>query len=185
MYERVDTSSIVEIEHDPVVMVALILASLAFVVLGWWLAFHLVSARAVFMGWATMSVFGLFTILGVRRLLTMRGPVLTISPQGVCDRRFSEDLVAWSGVTAVGEWKYRTNRMVTLSLAPGVEGKLRRSRFARLMRWPDKAPGAGGMTIPSIGLKASFCDIRNLITAFAKAHANLDPSPSSRPVRQS
>jgi hypothetical protein len=177
MYEHVDTSSTVEIELDRVVMVGIIIVCLAFTATAWWAVFDPAShGRDIVAGWVGMLFFGGLTLLGTVRLFTWRGPVLTVSPQGVRYRHFATDLVPWSGVTAVGEWKYPLARSVMLSLAPGVEEKLlHRSIIRRWLRGPNRAFGVNGMLVSAMGLKASYYDIRNLITAFASAHANIDP----------
>lgn len=185
MYERVDTSSTVQVGQNLARMISVVVVCLALVAVGWWMAFDPVSRpRHTLAGWVGMSVSGGLAILGAARLITSRGPVLTVSPHGVRYRHFAAKLVSWNEVTAISEWKYLANRSVMLSLAPGVEGVSPRGIVGRLLRGP-RPVGVHGMLISAGDLRASYEDIRNLITAFAKAHANLDLTPSTRLVRQS
>ena len=188
MYEDVDTSSTVEIEQDPVVMFGMVLGSAAFVACGVWMVNDAdQSVKTLIFGWAGIVFFGLCLVVIAAQGLRQRGPVLVVSPQGVTDRRArNARLLPWSDVSSVGEWRVRGQRMVVLGLRPAAWERLAGKKpVVTFLRKANAALGADGLLISASGLKASYSDIRNLITAFAKAHANLDPTPSSRLVRQS
>lgn len=188
MYERVDTSSTVAIEQDPVAMVRLLLGCVAFVAVGvWMINYQPQSANALIAGWVGICFFGLCVVAIVARLLLLRGPALIVSPQGLTDRRPRRaQLLRWSDVRSVGEWSHRGQRMVLLGLSSEAKERLAtRTAGGAFLSKVNAALGADGRCIQTSGLKASFNDIRNLITAFANAHANLDSSASSRLVRQS
>jgi len=188
MYERVDTSSTVEIEQDPVVMVGLILVCAAFVAV----AVSTISGpdhstKDLVFGWVGIVFFGFGLVVLAVRLLRLRGPALTVSPQGLMDRRTrNPQLLPWSDVRSVGEWRHRGQRMVILGLSSEAKERLAKGKpLTAIFFKANVALGADGLAVTATGLKASFHDIQNLITAFANAHANLDQSSSSRPARQS
>lgn len=185
MTAMIDTSSTVEIELGRAKMITFVFVCLALVAVCWWMAFDPASRpKHILAGWVGIPVSGGLAVLALTRLFAWRGPILTVSPHGVRYRHFAAKQVSWNEVTAISEWKYLANRSVMLSLAPGVEGVSPRGFVGRLLRGP-RPVGVHGMLISAGDLRASYEDIRNLITAFAKAHANLDLTPSSRLARQS
>lgn len=200
MYERVDTSSTVEIKQDQILKAALLAAMLVMsVFVVWelwsdplhWLQPGIPKRDKLLLSMYLFLIVALpLSALAAFQLVTMRGTILTISPLGICDRRFSVDTVPWSKVNGVGEWqspnkqRARWSRVVTLSLTAPIADILRLRPLARWSTFPVGQLGSE-LKISAGGIKASYEDIRNLITAFAKAHANLDLTPSSRLVRQS
>ncbi|CAN7337550.1 hypothetical protein LJR016_001804 [Devosia sp. LjRoot16] len=194
MYENIDTSSTVEIEHDPVIMTGTVLGLVALTGVGVW-PFLRESSIFLLIGGALWTLCCAFlTLRWVARLLVVRGPVLTVSPNGVHDTRFSSDVLPWGDVCDV------TVRTSTTSGVPAktVELVVDRAALSALKPVPfylrtgfpsgsfTNTGWAATLPISAFGLKASFYDIRNLLFAFAEAHAKLDPTniSSRRLARQ-
>lgn len=197
MYERVDTSSTVEIEHDTARAAVILIGSLVVFTLAAWelwadplqmlQSWSRRPHRAAFAMWLLVVLAAAIALLFAIQMIRLRGAVLTVSPHGICDSRYSFDTVPWSSVTDVTEWqapqrrKVPAPRAIKLLLAAPLAEVL---QLRTMARW-ECYPLGNEMMISASGIKASFDDIRNLITAFANAHANLDPSSSSRLVRSS
>jgi hypothetical protein len=180
MYENIDTSSTVEIEHDPVVMTGAVLGLMALTGVGVWPFFH-ESSIFLLIGGSLWTLGGAFlTLRWVARLLTVRGPVLTVSPTGVRDTRFSRDVLAWAGVRDVAVRSSTNIPMKTMMLVVdrAALSALKRVPFYLRTGLPSGTFNGTGwapaLLISAFGLKASFYDIRNLLFAFAEVHAKLD-----------
>lgn len=102
-------------------------------------------------GWIGLAVFGLFLMLILWRLLAMRGPVLTVSPQGLRDIRVAANVIPWAAIERIGVWEMQ--------------------RIARWTRSANRSLGADGLCIGAQGLPLSFDDLGRL------APAHLDSRP--------
>jgi hypothetical protein len=200
MYENIDTSSKVEIEQNQALKAGLLIGSAVVFALGVWELWadpaHMFqhhgysTGKALLATWLLVLLAPVLALLAGFQLVRTRGSVLIVSPRGICDRRFSFDTVPWTSVVAVSEWQAsnrwyaRPSRVVQLSLTAPVAQVLRIRTMAKWTHFPTRSLG-NELKVSSGGIKASYEDVRNVIAAFAKAHANLDLSPSSRLVRQS
>lgn len=192
MYESIDTSSTVEIEHDPVVMTGIVLGLVALTGFELWPLFRDSSIFMLIGGVLWTLVCAFLTLLWTARLLVVRGAVLTVSPDGVRDTRYSRDVLPWSGVSDVAVRNSANIPMKTMML---VVDRAALSALKPVPFYLRTALPSGTFTstswspallISAFGLKASFYDIRNLLFAFAEAHAKLDPTniSSRRLARQ-
>jgi hypothetical protein len=96
---------------------------------------------------------GLCTSLAVSRLVNSRGPVITISPEGICDTRVAAALIPWSAVTRISTWSYGSQKCLVLAIKPSVDARLGLTRVARWTRGVNRALGADGLCITAVGLK--------------------------------
>jgi len=192
MYESIDTSSTVEIEHDPVVMTGIVLGLVALTGVS---VLPMLGTSSIFLlivGSLWILACAYLTMVWTARLMVVRGAVLTVSPDGVCDTRFSRDVLPWSGVRDVAVRSSANIPMKTMMLV------VDRAALAALKPVPfylrtglpsgtfTSTNWTPALLVSAFGLKASFYDIRNLLFAFAEAHAKLDPTniSSRRLVRQ-
>jgi hypothetical protein len=192
MYESIDTSSTVEIEHDPVVMTGIVLGLVALTGVSVLPMFGTTSIFLLIVGSLWILACAFLTMVWTARLMVVRGAVLTVSPNGVRDTRFSRDMLPWSGVSDVAVRSSANIPMKTmmlvvdraaLSVLKPVPFYLRTGLPSGTFTSTSWAPA---LLISAFGLKASFYDIRNLLFAFAEAHAKLDPTniSSRRLARQ-
>jgi hypothetical protein len=125
-------------------------------------------------GYFGIVFFGLCTCVAVSRLLKSPRTVITISPEGICDRRVAAALIPWSAVTRISTWSYRgRNRCVVLALKPGVEARLGLTRVARWTRGANRALGADGLCIMPAGLKVDYDTLLKLCQDYAQqAHGD-------------
>jgi hypothetical protein len=125
--------------------------------------------------WA-ISVFGAFffgfcTLIALWRLLFVRGPVITISPEGIRDRRVAADVIPWSAIRRISTWEHSGQRVLVLNVDPAVERTLRLSMIAKYTRGANRALGADGLAVTAQGLKISYDELWKLVEARVPAAA--------------
>lgn len=98
----------------------------------------------------------LATVAAVWRLLTVRGAVITIMPEGIRDTRVAAELIPWSAITGISTWQYNRQKTLVLAVDPAAENKLTLTRIARWTRAPNRALGADGLCIVATGLNISY-----------------------------
>ncbi len=120
-------------------------------------------------GYIGIVFFGLCTCVAVWRLLKSPRPVITISPEGICDRRVAAALIPWSAVTRISTWSYNgRNRCLVLALKPGVEARLGLRRMVRWTRGANRALGLDGLGISPAGLKVDYDTLLRLCQDYAR-----------------
>ena len=153
-----DTSRTLVIESSPRKLLVLVgigglmtAASLA-------VAFLLPSIALLYrsVGYFGAAFFGLCTCAAVWRLLTSRGPVITISPEGIRDTRVAAVVIPWSAVTGISTWEYSGQKAMVVALKPGVEEGLGLTSMARLTRDANRALGADGLCVAASELKIDY-----------------------------
>jgi hypothetical protein len=109
------------------------------------------------------AFFGLCTLIALYRLLFVRGPVITISSQGICDRRVAADVIPWSSIHKLSTWEHSGQRALVLNVDPAVERTLRLSTMAKYTRSANRALGADGLCLTAQGLKISYDELWKLV----------------------
>src|ERR1043166_506969 len=105
-----------------------------------------------FVGYAGAALFGLATAIGAWRLVADRGAVLTLTEDGIRDRRISADAIPWRAIAGISTWQYRRQRIMVLAVDPAAEAQLRLTRTARWSRGPNRALGIDGLCVATVGL---------------------------------
>lgn len=116
-------------------------------------------------GWIGLAVFGLFLMPILWRLLAMRGPALTVSPQGLRDIRVAANVIPWAAIERIGVWEMQRQKFLVIGVAPADETKLGLTRIARWTRSANRSLGADGLCIGAQGLPLSFDDLGRLVSA--------------------
>jgi len=156
----IDTSRSIEIEQSPGKMIFLLVLSVLMSALAVGMA--LLMARggngsfAAFVVWVGAVFFPLCTILIVWRLFTTRGPVVTITPDGIRDTRVAAELIPWSAITAVSTWQHSGQKVMVLAVDPLVERTLTLTAMARWTRGANRTLGADGLCVTAQGLKTDY-----------------------------
>ena len=166
-----DTSRTLVIESSPARLGGYVALGLAMTVLAMFVAFvpgigdplgKLVG------GYFGTVFFGVCTCVLVSRLLKSPRPVITISPEGICDARVAAAVIPWSAVTRISTWSYSGRRAVVLAIKPGIEPQLGLTRIARWTRGPNRALGADGLCITAAGLKIGDDTLLKLCQDYAR-----------------
>ena len=99
----------------------------------------------------------------------MRGPVITITQEGIRDRRVAAELIPWSAVRGIKIWEYRGQRVMVFAVDPTVETGLDLTRTVRWTRDANRSLGADGLCVTAQGLKIGFDDLLETTVAYARA----------------
>lgn len=170
----IDTRHAVEIEASPVRMLGLAATGLLMTALSAAMALRALpnvrpGSPAELYGYAGTVFFGACTALLLWRAFTTRGPVVTLTREGIRDRRVAAELIPWSAINDIAVWKYRGQRAMVLVVDPAVEAGLGLTRIVRWTRGPNRALGADGLCVTAQGLKIGFDEL--LATSLAHARA--------------
>ena len=122
----------------------------------------------IIVGYFGAAFFGLCTCAAVWRLLTSRGPVITISPEGIRDTRIAAVVIPWSGITGISTWECSGQKVMVLALKPGVEEGLGLTSMARLTRDANRALGANGLCVAASGLKMDYDTLHQTSLDYAR-----------------
>ena len=168
-----DTSRIIEIESSPAKHLLLTLVGLLMTALGALLAFGIIPDTGPYgkmIGWVAFVIFALCTVVIVWRLFTQRGPVITISPQGIRDARIAAAIVPWRAITNISTWEYRGQRAMVVAVDPAVEKTLGLSRLTAWSRDANRSLGLDGLPFSASGLKIDFDTLLATSVAYWQAH---------------
>jgi hypothetical protein len=177
--DTLDTSRTIEIEASlwkmagvAVLGVIMTVAPLAF-------ALHWIEPETLRHGteatfFAAAGFFGLCTLAIVWRLFTASGPVVSIGPQGIRDKRVAAETIPWAAIIDIGTWTYRGQHVLVLKVSSAAERKLSLTKIARFTRAANKALGADGLCIAAAGLKISYDDLFETVAAYANAARTRD-----------
>jgi hypothetical protein len=123
-------------------------------------------------GYIGAAFFGACTVFALPRVFTS-GPVITITPMGICDRRVAADLIPWSAVREIGVWEIRSQftsqRTMVLAIEPLAEAQLNLTPMVRWTRGANRALGADGLCIMAQGLKISFDELLSTSRSYWQA----------------
>ncbi len=168
----VEASGIVEINSSPWKMLSLSVLGAMMTGLSVTIALQLfpgmrVDAFHQLAGYAGALFFGLCTVLGLWRLLTTSGPVVTITPTGIRDTRVAKEFIPWTAIERITTWQYRGQKVMVLAVDPDVERQLTLTAIARWSRGPNRALGADGLCVTAQGLRIDY----DTLFATSVAHA--------------
>lgn len=107
--------------------------------------------------------FGLGTIVWLWRQFNSRGPVLTISAEGIRDLRIAPETIPWRAIRKIYTWEYSGQRILVLDVDPETERTLHLSFIARWTRGANRKLGADGLCIAAHGLKIDYDEMFNLV----------------------
>ncbi len=170
----IDTRRAVEIAASPVKMLGLAVLALLMTALSAAVAVRAFpnvrpASYAEFCGYAGSIFFPACALLILWRAFTTRGPVVTITREGIRDSRVAAELIPWSAVNDVATWEYRRQRVMVLAIDPAVEAGLNLTRIARWTRGANRALGADGLCVTAQGLKIGYDELLATSLAYARA----------------
>jgi hypothetical protein len=97
--------------------------------------------------------------------------------EGLIDRRVAADLIPWRAIQAIDVWEYPSQKAIVLKLDPAVEKSLNLRPMTKWSRGPNRALGADGLCIASMGLSVGHDQLLHEIRARVSA-AQSDPPPN-------
>jgi hypothetical protein len=170
----IDTQRAVEIKASPVKMLGLAVLGCLMTAASAALARRVLpnissDSVDVWIFYGATAFFGSCTVLILWRAFTTRGPVVTITREGIRDRRIAAEVIPWSAVNDITIWEMSGQRVMVLAVAPAVEAKLTLTRMARWTRGANRALGADGLCVSAQGLRMGFNKLLATSIAYARA----------------
>jgi hypothetical protein len=164
---------VLEISQSPWRMIGLIAAGILMTVLSASIAFHILpdlraSLYQQFISYVGVAFFALCTVVLSWRLLTVRGAVVTVTPEGIRDTRVAAEAIPWKAITRISTWQYRGQKVLVLAVDPGIERGLSLTRAARWSRKANRALGADGLCIAATGLNIGYDKLLHTCMAYAQ-----------------
>ena len=173
---EIDTSATIEVHQSPWKLVGLTLAFVALIATCAFVVFGPPSQKqtgfATLMGWFGLAFFGFGGIKLLWRVVTVRGPTLVISPQGLHDVRVSARPIPWTAVRDLRTWGYKGQKILVVDIDPEVEKGIGVTRTAAWTRAPNRKLGADGLCVTSQDLKITYARLFDLACAYARAHGS-------------
>ena len=114
-------------------------------------------------------------VVAIWRLVTSDHPVLTITAEGIFDKRVAARIIPWKMVRSISTWEQKSKRgntitkCVVLAVDEADEGQLALTRYTRLTRGLNRRLGADGLVIRSEGLDADYDQMLKAITMHVEA----------------
>lgn len=176
----IDTTRTIEIRQSPWQTLLLIAGALVFVALGTlMISGSIGKARPdIFVqaiGWISVLFFGACGIVGGWRFMTVRGPVVTLSPVGIRDMRIAEETIPWRAIRGISTWEYQRQKVMVLQVDPALERRLTLSTIARMSRRANAALGADGLCVAATGLSMRYADLLATTKAYAREYGGEFP----------
>ncbi len=125
----------------------------------------------------TAVLVGLSFVLA-RLMLRSNMPVLTISPEGVCDRRLSSDTVSWHDIDDIRPRRNHQAHVIELILSNEADTALTYKPLPRLLRSYHRLSSSVRYAVSAHGLNISHKQLLEILEAYAQAHAPAhEPEP--------
>jgi hypothetical protein len=114
-----------------------------------------------------VAFFGAFLALIVYRFFNAKEVLVTITGEGILDKRVAARIMLWATVRKVSVWELQRQKIIVLDVPPEVEGSIQMTRMARFSRGSNKSFGADGLCITAAGLKISHDQLLSHVMARA------------------
>lgn len=124
-----------------------------------------------FAGWVGVILFGVVTALILARSFGTNRPTLTLSPQGFIFSGASPDLIPWSAVTGVKQWRAQKQSMLVVGVTEDIWRSPNIKRIARWTRSANQRLGVDGLAIPSTGMPVKFDVMMAAFLTYLNAYA--------------
>jgi hypothetical protein len=163
---------VVDIHRSPLRAAGLFIAACAFTAICAWMIYAHpgTGRRAVtpgsfseFAAYVGVVFFGLCAVLMVPKLF-QRGPVVSVGPRGIYDRRLSTDWIPWGAITGITPVQIQRQRMLVLEVDPSADASLPWTNQARRMARLNRAFGPFGYWMAAADLRGGFPALAQAIT---------------------
>ena len=182
----------IEIAASPLAMLTGVVMGLSLTAFSGAMAFRLsndIKAGSLpeFMGYVGLVVFGFGTGYCLWRMVTTKGPVVTLTDTGIRDTRIAAEEIPWACVHTMSTWKVQHQNILVFAIDPAVEANLTLTRMARWSRESNKRLGADGLCVAARGIKidhfalAQMCSER-IMQARAEKLASGKSAATANPV---
>ena len=157
----IDTSRTIEFHASPSRLLTLLMFSAMSTGIAAVLAFRLFpnmpsDPAAVSAGYSGLIFFSFCAAVAIWRLLGQRGPVVTISPDGLRDIRIAAEPIPWRAIKGISTWQMQRQTVLVVAIDPAAEARLSLTRLARWTRSANRKLGADGLVVSSQGLQVGY-----------------------------
>lgn len=122
---------------------------------------------ALLIGTALLA--GLSALLA-RLMFRSTGPIVTISPEGVCDRRMSKDTVMWRDIKDIRTRRLQQVPVIEFLLTDEAEKALKFTPLPNLLRTVGWLSRKVRYSVSAHGLKVGHQQLLETLQAYLKAH---------------
>jgi hypothetical protein len=172
-------AGIVEVRQSPLAMLGMIAISIVLTAVSVAVLVMLHDDRTTtskyfleFAAHAGIALSSVGTVLILWRLFTVRGPVVTVTAEGIRDIRVAAEFIPWRAITDISTWRSRGKKVIILAVDPVVENRLTLTRMARWSRGPNRLLGIDGLCIVAVGLDTSLDELLRLCMAGMQNRGN-------------
>ncbi|MGT2488572.1 STM3941 family protein [Methylobacterium oryzae CBMB20] len=122
-------------------------------------------APGSFTGGAACLGIGVFGLCAARVLRTLfqRGPVVSVGPGGIFDRRLSTDWIPWTAIRGITTVQIRRQRLIALEVDPRIAASLPWTKRARRVARLNRILGDHRYWIASIDLRGGFTTLSDAV----------------------
>ncbi len=106
-------------------------------------------------GLIAVIFFGFCMVVAIWRLFTLRGPVVTLTSQGIRDIRVAPEYVAWKEIEDISTWRHGGQKVMVLRVPDATWNRLTLTAIASRTRGMNQSLGADGLAVSSTELKTS------------------------------
>ncbi|WP_457107836.1 STM3941 family protein [Methylobacterium sp. P5_C11] len=156
--------TVVEIHRSPWRVAGLFAGACAFVAACLWLigdppgpgrAAVTTGSFTACVAYVGLGVFGLCAALVVP-MLFQRGPVVSVGPRGIFDRRLSTDWIPWTAIRGIATVAIRRQRVIALEVDPRVDASLPWTNCARRVARLNRVLGDHRYWMAAIEMRGGF-----------------------------
>lgn len=181
----------IDIRRSPLRIVGLLAVSCGFVAVGIGMLYaHPGTGRravapgsfAELVAYGSIALFGLCAVLLLPKLF-QRGPVMSVGPRGIFDRRLSTDWIPWEAIRAITPVQIQRQSMLVLEVDPNADAALPWTNWARRMARVNRAFGPYGYWMAAADLRGGFPALAEAVTrgrTCAESRGASAPSPARR-----
>jgi hypothetical protein len=123
-----------------------------------------------FLFYFLLLLLGGCVVVAIRRLVTASHPVLTITAEGIFDKRVAARIIPWKMVRGISTWEQKSKsgntatKCVVLAVDEADEGQLALTPYTRLTRGLNRRLGADGLVIRPEGLDVDYDQVLKAAT---------------------
>jgi hypothetical protein len=156
-----DTSRTIEFHASPTRLLTLLSFSAMSMGIPAALAFRLFpnlpnDPAVVSAGYSGLVFFSFCAAVAIWRLMSQRGPMITVSPSGLRDVRVAAEPIPWRAIRSISTWQMQRQVVLLVAVDAEVEARLTFTRLTRWTRGAHRRLGADGLVISSHGLKVGY-----------------------------
>ncbi len=135
---------------------------------------------AQLVGWVGFIFFGANVLVAISRLVSTRGPIVTLCPEGIRDTRVAADFIPWHAVRNISTWQVSGQKFMVLDVDPEVESRLTLTRTARWSRGINRLVGADGLCVTAKGLNVTYGNLMAHTITYAERFRDCAPTKRKR-----